>query len=153
LYPSKTYHIFIELINATDIMLLGYKKDRLQLLSVISIIWLLFGVVSLITTLSEGGSNVVLPILYLAQAVLLYGVYTYCKVKKYILISKDYIQRNSLSKPKAHINDILKVRKKGNLYFFYTPKKTLRVNTKLMDKKALAELEDFIKRLPNAVSV
>ena len=70
-------------------MLLGYKKDRLQLLSVISIIWFLFGVVSLVTSLTKGESNIVLPILYLVQAVLLYGVYTYCKVKKYILINNE----------------------------------------------------------------
>lgn len=143
----------MELINASIIMLLGYKKDRLQLLSIISIIWFLFGVVSLVTTLSEGGANIVLPILYLAQAVTLYGVYTYCKVKKYILINNEYIQRNSFSKPKAHIKDILKVRKKGKIYFFYTSKRTLRVNTKLLDNQALIDLEDFIKRLPNAVAV
>lgn len=134
-------------------MLLGYKKDRLQLLSIISITWFMFGMVSLVTSLTQGETNMVLPILYVAQAIILYGIYTYCKVNKYILIGKDYIQRNSLSKPKVHVEDILKVRKKGKIYFFYTPKRTLRINTKLLDKQALTELEDFIKSLPNAVAV
>ncbi|HLS11612.1 MAG TPA: hypothetical protein VK050_05585 [Flavobacteriaceae bacterium] len=134
-------------------MLLGYKKDRLQLLSIISITWFMFGMVSLVTSLTQGETNMVLPILYVAQAIILYGIYTYCKVNKYILIDKDYIQRNSLSKPKVHVEDILKVRKKGKIYFFYTPKRTLRINTKLLDKQALTELEDFIKSLPNAVAV
>ena len=134
-------------------MLLGYKKDRLQLLSVISIIWLLFGVGSLISSLIEGETNIVFPILYIAQALLLYGVYTYCRVNKYVLISKEYIQRNSLWKSKAHINDILKVRKTGKVYFIYTSEQTIRINTKLLDNQAVIELESFISRLPNAVSV
>lgn len=134
-------------------MLLGYKKDRLQLLSVISIIWLLFGVGSLISSLIEGETNIVFPILYIAQALLLYGVYTYCRVNKYVLISKEYIQRNSLWKSKAHINDILKVRKTGKIYFIYTSEQTIRINTKLLDNQAVIELESFISRLPNAVSV
>jgi len=113
----------------------------------------MFGMVSLVTSLTQGETNMVLPILYVAQAIILYGIYTYCKVNKYILIDKDYIQRNSLSKPKVHVEDILKVRKKGKIYFFYTPKRTLRINTKLLDKQALTELEDFIKSLPNAVAV
>lgn len=134
-------------------MLLGYKKDRLQLLSVISIIWLFFGVGSLISSLIEGETNIVFPILYIAQALLLYGVYTYCRVNKYVLISKEYIQRNSLWKSKAHINDILKVRKTGKIYFIYTSEQTIRINTKLLDNQAVIELESFISRLPNAVSV
>ena len=134
-------------------MLLGYKKDRLQLLSVISIIWLLFGVVTLITSLVNGGTNIVFPILYIAQALLLYGVYTYCKVNKYVLISNEYIQRNTLWKSKAHINDILKVRKTGKIYFIYTSEQTIRINTKLLDNQAVIELESFINSLPHAVSV
>ena len=134
-------------------MLLGYKKDRLQLLSVISIIWFLFGVISLITSLVNGETNIVFPILYIAQALLLYGVYTYCKVKKYILISNDYIQCNTLRKSKAHINDILKVRKTGKIYFIYTSEQTMRINTKLLDNQAVTELEGFISRLPHAVAV
>ena len=134
-------------------MLLGYKKDRLQLLSVISIIWLLFGVGSLISSLIEGETNIVFPVLYIAQALLLYGVYTYCKVNKYVLISNEYIQRNTLWKSKAHINDILKVRKTGKIYFIYTSKQTIRINTKLLDNQAVIELESFINRLPHAVSV
>ena len=143
----------MELINASIIMLLGYKKDRLQLLSIISITWFLFGMVSLVTSLSQGEVNMILPILYVAQAIILYGIYTYCKVNKYIMIGKDYIQRNSLSKPKVYVEDILKVRKKGKLYFFYTNERTLRINTKLLDSQALLELEVFVKHLPNAVSV
>ena len=134
-------------------MLLGYKKDRLQLLSIIAITWFTFGMISLVTSLTKGEANMVLPILYLAQAIILYGIYSYCKANKYILIEKDYIQRNSLSKPKVHVQDILKVRKKGKIYYFYTPKTTLRINTKLLDDEALAELENFIKHLPNAVAV
>ncbi|HLW14190.1 MAG TPA: hypothetical protein VKX30_01675 [Flavobacteriaceae bacterium] len=134
-------------------MLLGYKKDRLQLLSVISIIWLLFGVGSLISSLIQGETNIVFPVLYIAQALLLYGIYTYCRVNKYVLISKEYIQRNTLWKSKAHINDILKVRKAGKIYFIYTPEQTIRINTKLLDSQAVIELERFINRLPNAVSV
>ena len=134
-------------------MLLGYKKDRLQLLSVISIIWLLFGVGSLISSLIEGETNIVFPVLYIAQALLLYGVYTYCKVNKYVLISNEYIQRNTLWKSKAHINDILKVRKTGKIYFKSTSKQTIRINTKLLDNQAVIELESFINRLPHAVSV
>lgn len=134
-------------------MLLGYKKDRLQLLSVISIIWLLFGLGSLISSLIEGETNIVFPILYIAQALLLYGVYSYCKVNKYVFISKEYIQCNTLWKSKAYINDILKVRKTGKIYFLYTSEQTIRINTKLLDNQAVRELENFISHLPHAVSV
>lgn len=134
-------------------MLLGYKKDRLQLLFIIAIIWFLIGMISLIISFIKGEPNIVLPVLYLVQSILFYGVYIYCKVKKYLLINKDYIQRNSPSKPKAHINDILKVRKKGNVYYLYTSKRTLRINTKLLDNQALIELENFLKNLPKAVVV
>lgn len=134
-------------------MLLGYKKDRLQLLAVISTIWFLFGVISLILSTIQGDANIVMPILYIAQAILFYGVYKYCKIKKYIVISSDYIQCNSLSKPKANVKDILKVRKRGKIYFLYTSKRTLRINTKLLDNSAIKKLEEFINGLPNAVSV
>lgn len=134
-------------------MLLGYKKDRLQLLAVISITWFLFGIMSFVFSYGKADANIVMPILYIAQALLLYGVYRYCKIKKYIVISNDYIQCNSLSKPKANVKDILKVRKRGKMYFLYTSQRTLRINTKLLDKQALKLLEEFINRLPNAVSV
>lgn len=134
-------------------MLLDYKKDRLQLLAVIAIIWLLFGIISLVSFSSQGSSNIVMPILYIVQALLFFGIYRYCKVKKYIEISSDYIQCNSFSKPKANIKDILKVRKRGSIYFLYTAKRTLRINTKLLDKHAVKLLEEFLKRLPNAVTV
>lgn len=143
----------MELIYISVFMLLGYKKDRLQLLAVISIIWFLFGVISLFYSFQQGNSSVIMPVLYIAQAVLFFGIYHYCKTKKYIVICKDYIQCNSLAKPKANIKDILKVRKTGNVYFLYTSKRTLRINSKLLDQKATQRLEEFLKQLPNAVIV
>ncbi len=134
-------------------MLLGYKKDRLQILFIISIIWFLFGAISFIMLLKDGEGNLVLPILYMAQAGLFYGIYKYCKVKKYIYISDEYIQRNSLSQSKVYLQDILKVRKRGKFYFFYTSKRTLRINTQLLDKNAVDTLDTFIDNLPNALTV
>lgn len=134
-------------------MLLDYKKDRLQLLFIISIIWLLFGAISFIFSSIDGSVNIVLPLLYVVQAFVFYMAYRYCKTKKYVLISKDFIQCNSFSKPKAYIKDIMKVRKNGKTYFLYTSKNTLRINTKLLDKKAVKLLEEFLTHLPNAVTV
>lgn len=134
-------------------MLLGYKKDRLQLLFVISMMWLLFGAISLVSSSLEGKVSLTLPFIYILQAVLFYMAYRYCKIKKYVHISKEFIQCNSFSKPKAYINEIKKVKKNGNTYFLYTPKKTLRINTKLLDTNAIKLLEDFLIALPNSVIV
>lgn len=133
-------------------MLLSYKRDRLQLLLIISGILLLFGVGSLVTFIKNRDSSLLLTGLYIVQAALFYSIYKYCKTRKYVYICNEYIQCNSLSKPKAYLSDILKVRKRGGFYFIYTSKRTLRINTKLLDHRALDTLEEFIKNLPNALS-
>jgi len=134
-------------------MLLSYKRDRLQLLLIISLICCLFGVINLVVFMKNESSSLFLSLLYVIQAGIFYSLYKYLKIKKYLYICNEYIQRNSLFISKAYLDDILKVRKRGKVYFFYTPKKTLKVNTKLLDGYDKEQLDIFISKLPISLTI
>lgn len=126
-------------------MRLGFKKDRLQLLLIMAVFLCLFGAFSLISELKQDSSNLVLPILYFILAAVFIWTYRYFKTKKYLFIGKDYIESNVLFGKKVLFKDIEQVRRRGEMYFLFTPKFVFKINTKLLDAKSLKQLNKVLK--------
>lgn len=103
-------------------MILGLFAIYEDMLSVFSYLWVLIGVLQLISTLNE-------------------------KKHQYLSIENNKLTRHSIFPKTIEISDIRKIRKSKNSYKIETSERTLKIDKNIIEAESLYKLEDYFNSL------
>ena len=109
---------------------------------IFGILWLVLG-----TTAVIFNSDNVFNYGYLIIGILYFGTYLFENNKQYLTIDNGIISKNHLIPKKVNLNDIKQIKKFAGDYILKTDSTELRINTELIDKKSLAELNTVLENL------
>jgi hypothetical protein len=123
-------------------MKIRFTKKRLKYYLIFGIIWLVLGTAAVIFN-SDNFFNYG----YLLMGVLYLGTYLFEKNKQYLTIENGIISKNHLIPKKINLNEIKRIKKFAGDYILKTDLTELRINTELIEKKSLAELNTVLENL------
>jgi hypothetical protein len=123
-------------------MKIRFTKKRLKHYLIFGILWLVLG-----TTAVIFNSENVFNYGYLIIGILYFGTYLFENNKQYLTIDNGIISKNHLIPKKVNLNDIKQIKKFAGDYILKTDSTELRINTELIDKKSLAELNTVLENL------
>jgi len=122
-----------------------FKRKRLIAHFVLGILWIVIGTLSILTDDKIRWSDYV----FLVIGVLYVGHYLYDQKNQYLIIENGTIQQNSLYgfRKKLNLDDINWIKKFAGDYTLKTEQKELKINTELIDKNSLSELNKILAEL------
>ncbi|AUS07356.1 hypothetical protein [Pseudotamlana carrageenivorans] len=126
-------------------MKIKFKRKRLVANLIISIIWITFGTYNIVDEDHLRWTDYG----YLILGVLYFGQYLHDLTYQYLTIQDGIIKKNGLYGywKKINMNDITWIKKFAGDYTLKTEQKEIKINTDLIDKKALAELDKILGAL------
>lgn len=124
-------------------MKIKYTKKRLNTNLILGIIWAVFGFVSLI----YDGLIRWLDFGYIFIAILYLGQYIYEYKQQYLTIENGVICKNSFFSKKIELNKIIRIKKFTEDYILKTENQELTINTEIVNKKSLSELNRILSEL------
>ncbi|OBQ52245.1 hypothetical protein JJL45_15815 [Tamlana sp. s12] len=126
-------------------MKIKFKKKRLIANLIISIIWIAFGTYNVMAEDHLRWTDYG----YLVIGVLYFGQYLHDLTYQYLTIKDGKIKKNGLYGywKTINLNDITWIKKFAGDYTLKTKQKELQINTDLIDKMALVELDKILAAL------
>ena len=127
------------------VMKIRFKKKRLYANLIIGIVWTLLGIYSLLEDDNLRWSDYG----YLIIGLLYIGHYLYDLTTQYLTIENGSIRKNGLYGfgKKINLNDINWIKKFASDYILKTKTEELKINTELIDKNSLNELNAILEKL------
>lgn len=123
-------------------MKIRFTKKQFNNYLVFGVLWLILGIYLL--TLESGNffyfGYVIIGLLYL-------GGYIFMKNRQYLTIEDGVITKNNLFPKKIDLIEITKIKKFAGDYILKTNNGELTINTRLIDKKSLADLDTVLEKL------
>tara|TARA_Y100000385_G_C13098960_1_gene643197 strand:+ start:1473 stop:1859 length:387 start_codon:yes stop_codon:yes gene_type:complete len=123
-------------------MKIRFTKKRLKHYLIFGIVWLALG-----TTAVIFNSDNVFNYGYLIIGILYFGTYLFENNKQYLTIENGIISKNQLIPKKIKLNEIKRIKKFAGDYILKTDSTELRINTELIEKKSLTELDTVLENL------
>jgi hypothetical protein len=126
-------------------MKIKFKKKRLRANLIFGIVWIGLGIFSLWEADNTRWSNYG----YLVIGVLYIGLYLFELVNQYLTIEHGTIQKNKLFGfgKKLNLNEIYWIKKFAGGYTLKTEHKELIINTELIERDSLNELNTILAQL------
>lgn len=126
-------------------MKIKFKKKRLRANLILGIVWIILGTLSVFENDTLHWSDYG----YLVIGILYIGYYLYDLTNQYLTIENGTIQKNGLYgfSKKINLNDINHIKKFAGDYTLQTDQKELKINTELIDKDSLVELNKILTAL------
>jgi len=119
-----------------------YKRMHLRWKFVFGLFWMILGIIS-ITNNSENYFNYG----YLIVSLLYFGIYLFKIKYQYLTIENGSIILNSIFSQRISFTDLNQIKKKGKNYIIQSEKSELIIDTTLIDKNSLKDLNVVIKNL------
>jgi hypothetical protein len=123
-------------------MKIRFTKKRLKHYLIFGILWLVLG-----TTAVIFNSDNIFNYGYLIIGILYFGTYLFENNKQYLTIENGIISKNHLIPKKINLNEIKRIKKFAGDYILKTDSTELRINTELIEKNSLAELDTVLENL------
>ena len=123
-------------------MKIRFTKKRLKHYLIFGILWLVLG-----TTAVIFNSDNIFNYGYLIIGILYLGTYLFENNKQYLTIENGIISKNHLIPKKINLNEIKRIKKFAGDYILKTDSTELRINTELIEKKSLTELDTVLENL------
>ena len=123
-------------------MKIHYKKKRLKHALIFGSIWLVLGTLAIINDSENYFSYG-----YIVIGILYFGTYFFENKKQYLTIKNYTISRNSLRPKKIKLSDVIKIRKFAGDYILVTEKTEFRINTQIIRKQSLIDLDAELEKL------
>ncbi len=126
-------------------MKIRFKKKRLRVNLILGIVWIGLGTLSIVTDDEIRWTDYG----YLVIGMLYIGHYLYDLTNQYLTIENGTIRKNGLYGlgKKLNLDEINWIKKFGEDYTLKTKKKDLKINTELIDKDSLNELNKILAGL------
>jgi len=124
-------------------MKIQYKKKVLKSNLFFAGMWLIFGILSLLTKDKTSWTDYG----YLVLAVLYFVHYVYININSYVKIENGKISTSSLFSKKINLNSIQRIKKFAGEYTLIDGKTELKINTELIEEKSLEELDTVLENL------
>ena len=126
-------------------MKIKFKKKRLRVNLIHGIVWITFGNLSIVTDDEIRWTDYG----YLVIGILYVGHYLYDLKNQYLTIENGTIRKNGLYGywKKINLNEINWIKKFPGDYTLKTKQKELKINTELIDKNSLTELNRILAEL------
>jgi len=124
-------------------MKVRYKKKKMRFNLIYGIIWAVFGLLSL----NYGEENEWTDYVFILMAVLYLGQYFYEWRNQYLTIDSEFIKVNSSFGKKIRLSEISWIKKFAGDYILKTATKELTINTQIIDKVSLNELNEILAKL------
>lgn len=116
-------------------MEIKYNSKSIQLGFIIGIAFLVIGITSVIYSENPSIFFLVLGITYISI-----GIYRW--KGNYIIVKDGYLKKNFGGK--IFLNDVTEIKKFAGDYIFKTAQTQVTIDTNLVDKKSLPQLEEFV---------
>lgn len=84
---------------------------------------------------------------YIVMGAIHIGVYIFMKNKQYLSIRDGVLTKNNFSPKRINLTEIITVKKFAGDYILKSKHEELTINTHLIDKKSLAELDNELGKL------
>ncbi|MDC6350979.1 hypothetical protein PP178_05400 [Zeaxanthinibacter sp. PT1] len=123
-------------------MKVSYKQKHLRNYLLLGILFLLLGSWRMLH-----GFDQLLGYLWLSLALISLSQYYYSRKKAYLTIKQGYLYKNLLFSRKLLLSDIKCIRKFAGDYILMTEKAQLTIDTQIIDKDSLEELECVLAQL------
>ena len=123
-------------------MKIRFTKKRLKHYLIFGILWLVLG-----TTAVIFNSDNIFNYGYLIIGILYLGTYLFENNKQYLTIENGTISKNHLIPKKINLNEIKRIKKFAGDYILKTDSTELRINTELVEKNSLEELNTVLENL------
>jgi hypothetical protein len=126
-------------------MKIKFKKKRLRVNLILGLVWIVLGTLSIVTDDEIRWTDYG----YLVIGILYIGHYLYDLTNQYLTIENGTIRKNGLYGywKKINLNEINWIKKFAGDYTLKTEQKELKINTELIDKDALSELNKILTEL------
>lgn len=124
-------------------MNIQYKKKNLKSNLLFGAMWLIIGIISLLTL----DKNNWIGFGFLILAFLYFTHYIYININPYIKIDNKIISTNSLFSKKVNLNRIERIKRFPGEYILIEGTTELKINTELIEEKSLAELNTVLENL------
>ena len=126
-------------------MKIKFKKKRLYINLILGLVWLSLGILNL----TEDDKIRWTDYGYLVAGILYIGHYLYDLTNQYLTIENGTIRKNGLYgfRKKINLNEINWIKKFAGDYTLKTEQKELKINTELIDKDSLTELNKILAEL------
>ena len=126
-------------------MKIKFKKKRLRVNLILGIVWIGIGTLSIVTDDEIRWTDYG----YLVIGILYVGHYLYDLKNQYLTIENGTIRKNGLYGfgKKLTLNQIKWIKKFAGDYTLKTEQKELKINTELIDKDSLTELNKILAEL------
>ncbi|KRP25815.1 MAG: hypothetical protein ABS28_08480 [Cryomorphaceae bacterium BACL22 MAG-120619-bin32] len=126
-------------------MKIKFKKKRLYINLILGIVWLALGILNL----NEDDKIRWTDYGYLVAGILYIGHYLYDLTNQYLTIENGTIRKNALYgfRKDINLNEVNWIKKFAGDYTLKTEKKELKINTELIDKDSLTELNKILAEL------
>ena len=126
-------------------MKIKFKKKRLLSNLILGLLWIGFGTLSLLSDDEIRWTDYG----YLVIGFLYVGHYLYDLTIQYLTIENETIRKNGLYGfgKKINLNEIYWIKKYAGDYTLKTEQRELKINTQLIDKTSLTELNTILKEL------
>ena len=123
-------------------MKIHYKKTRLYGNLIIGLLWIGIGTFSFI----ENEMYRWYEFIYLLVGITYLFMFAYEFSNQYLTIKNGTLQLNVLfENKKVQLKDVKDIISFGNSYILKTDNKSIRINTKVIDKTSLIKLNDLLK--------
>ena len=123
-------------------MKIRFTKKRLKHYLIFGILWLLLGTIAVIND-----SDNIFSYGYLIIGILYLATYLFENTKQYLTIENGTISKNHLFPKKINLNEIKRIKKFAGDYILKTDSTKLRINTELIEKNSLKELNSVLENL------
>ncbi|MFD1613765.1 hypothetical protein [Gelatiniphilus marinus] len=126
-------------------MKIKFKKKRLRINLIFGMVWLILGILSIVTDEDLRWTDYG----YLIIGILYLGHYLYDLTYQYLTIENGTIQKNGLYGfgKKIILEEINWIKKFAGDYTLKTEQNELKINTELIDKDSLNELNKILAEL------
>ena len=123
-----------------------YKRMHLRWRFLFGLFWLILGIISIMNN-SENYFNYG----YLMASLLYFGIYFFKSKYQYITIIEGTIILNNIFSQKISFIDLNQIKKRGKSYILQSEKCELHINTTLIDRNSLKDLNVILKSLKNKI--
>ena len=124
-------------------MKIRYKKKRLKLYLIMTIFWLIFGVLNLI--FNDFGKWTTYSLLGISAMYI--AIYSFNYFNQYLTIHDNVIKENYLFGKKIDLAEIKQIKKFAGDYILKTDNTELTINTQIIDPNSFAELNSELEKL------
>ena len=126
-------------------MKIKFKKKRLYINLILGLVWLALGILNL----TEDDKIRWTDYGYLVAGILYIGHYLYDLTNQYLTIENGTIRKNGLYGfgKRINLNEINWIKKFARDYTLKTHQRELKINTELIDKDSLTELNKILAEL------